>query len=214
MATKRRPRRIKKPKTKRYASPLVKACGFDRKRVPKAWVELPAGRQYGGAKCTKLAGRKVRARGGDLVIRGCATPVKPRGKRRSRKYTCQGAYALTDARGGRETTVLPKSVARERMRKRAPLCDRQASWLANATPTDLRAIERDADSDGVHPWTMVGDYEFPHREGSGPCCPYHPDYMRNPEACWRGLVRRAENRRATAGESTAHKGTVSREAHP
>lgn len=198
-------RRVKKAKSRRYPSPLVKACGWEGKRVPKAWVELPAGRQYGGEKCAKLAGERVRGRGGDWVVRGCATPVKPRAKakRRGRKYTCQGAYVLSDARDSRSTTVMPKSVVRERLRKRAPLCDRQATWLANASPADLRAIERDAKANGVHPWELVGDLEFPHRRGSSPCCSYSPDYMKNPEACWRGLVRRVENKQASAGMSTA-----------
>lgn len=201
------------PVTPRETRRMVKLCGWKgKKRVKRQWLELPPGTPYADAKCTKLAGKAVPMRKGrgekvTWVVKGCATPKKPRkgtASKRSVRYTCQGAFVLQDL-AGRHAMTMPKSVVRERIRseQRPGICDRQATGYKYATLADLAVVERDAKGAGIHPWDFVGDYEFVHRKGAGPCCPYSPNHATaDKDKCWEDLRARVRRRAAKAGLSS------------
>lgn len=200
---------MSKPSNKR----LARYCGWERKRVPRAWKELGPGAQYGTEKCTKMAGRKVKVRGSTWEVKGCGTPVKPSSqqmKRRSRRYLCQGSILLGDAKNPQlALAAVPRSIVRAALRREEHprrLCEHQATLYQTASEADLRHVEREAAAAGLHPWELIGDYEFPHAPGAGPCCPLADTAVREGldlDEAWSALVARVRSRRAKAAMSDA-----------
>jgi hypothetical protein len=151
---------------------LCGPCGWQGKKIPRAWLDEKPGTPYPGA--SKLLGTEVTLRGDDRpsTVAGVATPVGGGvfGANRSKRYQCQGSFVVRTPLGrGHVDTVLPRSVVRERQRTREGNCP---DAMQGGIPQGMiRAIDREAARGGRHPFD-VSDQEppFPHRKGSTPCC--------------------------------------------
>lgn len=208
-------------KSKKHRARMAQACGWDtKKRIPKAWLLLGPGAEY-ATTGSKFLGRQVNLKGNTWKIAGITTPPATSSRtiaRRSVRYVCQGGFSLVDPKNQHSTTRLVKrrSVVRAavlRAEHPSSFCDRQASTMLNATLADCAAIEREAAATGVHPWDLVGDYEFPHAHGAGPACPHADAAHRetfDPDKEWKELLGRVRRRQPKAAMSTTRAAALHR----
>ena len=178
--------------TAQCESGICRACKWNVRRVPRAWLTERAGTPY---PCkSKVIGRKVRLRGdpADSEVVGCATPLGEtifQHGRRARSYKCQGAFIVRSGTGRSAIeTPVPKSVVRARMRHAGDvLCPDTPSFdrkMAGYT----RSIEREAAKAKKHPYDYADEVPFPHRKGSTPCCvnsPIRPERLDALLRAWR-----------------------------
>ncbi len=164
-------------KTECACEGLCAACGWNTKRVPRAWLEQGPGTPYPGS--SKLIGQRVTLRGDEVAstIVATATPLGEtvfQAGRRSERYKCQGAFIVSTPLGrGTIETPVAKSVVRERMRapRREGNCPDAPVYGGSSMKGFAGAMEREAAKLGRHPHDHVGaDLPFPHRKGSTPCC--------------------------------------------
>lgn len=160
-------------------SGLCRACKWNTRRVPRAWLDQPSGTPY---PCkSKVIGREVTLRGDPRPSKvvGCATPlgetVHQHG-RRKRAYQCQSAFVVRSefGRGGSIETPVPRSVVTARMRHAKDVLCPDASTYGSSMRGYTRSVELDAARAKVHPFDRVADIPFPHRIGSTPCCENSP----------------------------------------
>ncbi len=179
------PNRSTKHRHAECTTGLCKACNWNAGSVPTAWLTEHAGTPY---PCkSKVIGRKVRLRGDprESTVVGCATPlgetIFQHGKR-GKAYKCQGAFIVRSdfGRGVIETPV-PKSVVRARIRHaKDKLCPDAAAFKGSEMRGYTRSMELEAKKSRRHPFDLVGDLPFPHRDKSSPCCgnsPISPDRL-------------------------------------
>lgn len=158
---------------------LCKVCGWEGKRIPRAWLEERAGAPYPGK--SKLLGAKVRLRGDDVdsTVVSLATPLGGtlfQTGRQSKRAQCQGAYIVSTPFGrGHIETAVPKSTVRERRRQREGNCPDAGVYSPLQLSGLVKEMERDAAKYGGHPFDRAGaELPFPHRLGSSACCGNSP----------------------------------------
>jgi hypothetical protein len=207
-------------KQPKHRKRMAQACGWDKKkRIPKAWLLLGPGQEY-ATTGSKFIGRNVSLKGMTWKVVGITTPVATSSRtiaRRAARYVCQGGFSLADPANPHSTSrkVQRRSVVRSAVRREdhpTKLCDRQAQ-LFGATLADLDAIEREASAAGVHPWELVGDYEFPHTHGAGPACPHADAAHReafDPDEEWKALRGRVRRRQPKAAMSSTRAAAMHR----
>lgn len=154
---------------------LCKVCGWEGRRIPRAWLEERPGTPYPGR--SKLIGAKVRLRGDevDSTVVSLATPLGGtlfQTGRQSKRAQCQGSYIVSTPFGrGHIETAVPKSTVRERRREREGNCPDAGVYSAVQLAGLVKEMERDAAKFGGHPFERAGgELPFPHRKGSSACC--------------------------------------------
>lgn len=164
---------------------LCKVCGWEGKRIPRAWLDERPGTPYPGK--SKLVGARVRLRGDDVdsIVTSVATPLGGtlfQTGRQSKRAQCQGAYIVSTPFGrGHIETAVPKSTVRERRREREGNCPDTPVYTSVELQGVVKEFAREAAKYKKHPFDYAGgELPFPHRKGSTACCansPVAPDKL-------------------------------------